>query len=154
MGKEGKKDDEKIKVRKAPVSYKTPGLLPKEPEVKELKIYVDKKYETIIMPIFGVPVPFHIATIKNISSSIEGDYTYLRLNFYHPGAAVGKDGFRYATPPEATFLKEMTFRSTNVKEPGELMAPSANLNTAFKMIKDIQKKYKMVQAEEKEKADL
>ena len=76
--KEGGNKDEKVKMRKAPVSYKTPGLLPKETEVKELKIYVDKKYETIIMPIFGVPVPFHIATIKNISSSIEGDYTYLR----------------------------------------------------------------------------
>ena len=47
--------------------------------MKNLKLYVDKKYETIIMPIFGVPVPFHIATIKNISSSKEGDYTYLRL---------------------------------------------------------------------------
>ena len=78
-----------------------------ENEVKQLKIYVDKKYETIILPIFGVPVPFHIATIKNISNSVEGDYTYLRLNFYHPGAAVGKDGFGYSTPPEATFLKEM-----------------------------------------------
>ena len=152
--KEGGEAKEEVKARKAPVSYKSPGQLPRENEVKKLKIYVDKKYETIILPIFGVPVPFHIATIKNISNSVEGDYTYLRLNFYHPGAAVGKDGFGYATPPEATFLKEMTFRSTNVKEPGELMAPSANLNTAFKMIKDIQKKYKMVQAEEKEKADL
>ena len=152
--KEGGDAKEEVKARKAPVSYKSPGQLPRENEVKKLKIYVDKKYETIILPIFGVPVPFHIATIKNISNSIEGDYTYLRLNFYHPGAAVGKDGFGYATPPEATFLKEMTFRSTNVKEPGELMAPSANLNTAFKMIKDIQKKYKTVQAEEKEKADL
>ena len=75
---EGKTGDNKVKMRKAPVSYKTPGLLPKEGEVKELKIYVDKKYETIIMPVFGIPVPYHIATIKNISSSKEGDYTYLR----------------------------------------------------------------------------
>merc|ERR1712013_464145 len=151
--KEGKKDDEKVKVRKAPVSYKTPGLLPKEAEVKELKIYVDKKYETIIMPIFGVPVPFHIATIKNISSSVEGDYTYLRINFFHPGASIGRDEPRY-TNPEATFLKEVTYRSTNIKEPGELTAPSTNLNTAFKLIKEIQKKYKMREAEDKEKADL
>merc|ERR550534_510248 len=150
---EGKTGEEKVKVRKAPVSYKTPGLLPKETEVKELKIYVDKKYETIIMPIFGVPVPFHIATIKNISSSVEGDYTYLRINFFHPGAAVGRDEPRY-TNPEATFLKEVTYRSTNIKEPGELTAPSLNLNTAFKLIKDIQKKYKTREAEEKEKADL
>merc|ERR1712029_2093 len=142
MGKEGKKDDEKVKVRKAPVSYKTAGLLPKEPEVKELKIYVDKKYETVILPVFGVPVPFHIATIKNISTSVEGDYTYLRINFYHPGAAMGKDGFNFATTPDASFLKELTYRSTNTKEPGELSAPSSNLNTAFKLIKDIQKKYK------------
>merc|ERR1719312_1474137 len=151
--KEGKTGDEKVKMRKAPVSYKTPGLLPKEPEVKELKIYVDKKYETVIMPIFGVPVPFHIATIKNISSSIEGDYTYLRINFFHPGASIGRDEPRY-TNPEATFLKEVTYRSTNIKEPGELTAPSLNLNTAFKLIKDIQKKYKTREAEEKEKADL
>merc|ERR1719228_1379778 len=131
----------------------TPGLLPKEGEVKELKLYVDKKYETIIMPIFGVPVPFHIATIKNISSSVEGDYTYLRINFFHPGASIGRDEPRY-TNPEATFLKEVTYRSTNIKEPGELTAPSLNLNTAFKLIKEIQKKYKTREAEEKEKADL
>merc|ERR1719411_2271252 len=151
--KEGKKTDDTVKTKKAPVSYKTAGLLPKEAEVKDLKIYVDKKYETIIMPIFGVPVPFHIATIKNISSSVEGDYTYLRINFFHPGAAVGRDEPRY-TNPEATFLKEVTYRSTNIKEPGELTAPSTNLNTAFKLIKEIQKKYKMREAEDKEKADL
>ena len=151
--KDGKSGEEKVKMRKAPVSYKTPGLLPKETEVKELKIYVDKKYETIIMPIFGVPVPFHIATIKNISSSIEGDYTYLRINFFHPGASIGRDEPRYLNP-EATFLKEVTYRSTNIKEPGELAAPSLNLNTAFKLIKDIQKKYRAREAEDKEKADL
>ena len=59
--------------RKAPASYKSAGQLPREREVKELKIYVDKKYETIILPIWGIPVPFHICTIKNISTSIEGE---------------------------------------------------------------------------------
>lgn len=151
---EGGEVKEKNKAIKAPTSYKSPGQLPREPEVKQLKIYVDKKYETIILPIFGVPVPFHIATVKNISTSIEGDYTYLRINFFHPGASVGKDGFGYATTPDATFLKELTYRSTNVKEPGEIHAPSSNLNTAFRLIKDIQKKYKARETEEKEKADL
>jgi len=152
--KDGGDDKVESKQRKAPASYKSAGQLPREREVKELKIYVDKKYETIILPIWGIPVPFHICTIKNISTSVEGDYTYLRINFYHPGAAVGKDGFNFATTPDATFLKELTFRSTNTKEPGELSAPSSNLNTAFKLIKDIQKKYKTREAEEKEKADL
>ena len=92
--------------------------------MKDLKIYVDRKYETIIMPIFGVPVPFHIATIKNISSSIEGDYTYLRINFFHPGAGAGPGAFASgvaissAGSPDSTFVKELTFRGSNTKEPG------------------------------------
>merc|ERR1712223_260379 len=141
------------KQKKAPVSYRSPGQLPRESEVRSLKIYVDKKYETVILPIFGVPVPYHIATIKNISSSVEGDYTYLRINFFHPGASIGKDEPKFNNP-EATFVKEVTYRSTNIKEPGELTAPSLNLQTAFRLIKDIQKMYKAREAEEKEKADL
>ena len=153
--KEGSGGQETVKQKKAPVSYRSPGQLPRESEVRSLKIYVDKKYETVILPIFGVPVPFHIATLKNISSSIEGDSTYLRINFFHPGAAIGKDGGgSFSTPQDATFVKELTYRSTNVKEPGEISAPSANLNTAFKLIKDIQKTFRTREAEEKEKADL
>jgi len=41
-----------------------------------------------------------------------------------------------------------------VKEPGEISAPSSNLNTAFRLIKDVQKKFKTREAEEKEKEDL
>ncbi|TRY61376.1 hypothetical protein TCAL_08430 [Tigriopus californicus] len=153
--KSGGDTQEKVKVRKAPVSYKSPGQLPRESEVKQLKIYVDKKYETIILPIFGIPTPFHIATIKNISTSVEGDFTYLRINFFHPGASIGKEGGgSFAYNPEAIFLKELTYRSTNVREPGEISAPSSNLNTAFRLIKDIQKKYKTREAEQKEMADL
>lgn len=47
-----------------------------------------------------------------------------------------------------------TYRSTNVKEPGEISAPSSNLNTACRLIKELQKKFKTREMEEKEKADL
>ncbi|CAL1278690.1 unnamed protein product [Larinioides sclopetarius] len=139
------------KVRKSNVSYKSIGQLPKEPELKELKLYVDKKYETLILPIMGVNVPYHISTIKNISQSVEGTYTYLRLNFYHPGAALGRNELNIFPNPDATFLKEITYRSTNLKEPGEISAPSSNLSTAFRLIKEVQKKYKTREAEEREK---
>ena len=52
------------------------------------------------------------------------------------------------------FLKKVSFCRTCIKEPRKLCAPSSNLNTAFKLIKDIQKKYKTREAEEKELADL
>jgi len=41
------------KVRKAPVSYRSPGQLPREPEVKQLKIYVG---ETAVSGIFQLIV--------------------------------------------------------------------------------------------------
>lgn len=41
-----------------------------------------------------------------------------------------------------------------MKEPGELSAPSGNLNTAFRLIKEVQKKFKNREAEEREKEDL
>ncbi|XP_055626889.1 FACT complex subunit spt16 isoform X2 [Toxorhynchites rutilus septentrionalis] len=145
---------ESEKVRKSTVSYKSVNQMPREPEIKELKLFVDRKYETVIMPIFGVTVPFHISTIKNISQSVEGDYTYLRINFFHPGATMGRNEGGMYPNPDATFVKEVTYRSTNTKEPGELAAPSSNLNTAFRLIKEVQKRFKTREAEEREKEDL
>lgn len=147
----GKKSDQKM--RKSTVSYRSANLLPREPEISDLKIFVDRKYETVILPMYGMPVPFHISMIKNISQSVEGDYTYLRINFFHPGSNIGKTEGNFANP-EAIYVKEVTYRSTNTKVPGELSAPSSNLNTAFRLIKEVQKKFKMREAEEKEKEDL
>lgn len=68
--------------------------------------FADRKYETVILPMFGLPVPYHISTIKNISQSVEGDYTYLRINFFHPGVISGKETSQF-TQPDATFVKEV-----------------------------------------------
>ncbi|KAG9331037.1 hypothetical protein JZ751_020420 [Albula glossodonta] len=88
------------KARKSNVSYKSPSQMPREKEIREMKIYIDKKYETVIMPVFGIATPFHIATIK---------------------AA------------------------------GDPAVPSTNLQNAFRIIKEVQKRYKTREAEEKEK---
>lgn len=70
-------------------------------------IFLDRKYETVILPIFGIPVPFHISMIKNISQSVEGDYTYLRINFFHPGATMARSEGAQFSNPDATFAKEV-----------------------------------------------
>uniref|UniRef100_A0A8C3NFF9 FACT complex subunit n=1 Tax=Geospiza parvula TaxID=87175 RepID=A0A8C3NFF9_GEOPR len=138
------------KARKSNVSYKSAALLPKEPHVREMKIYIDKKYESVIMPVFGIATPFHIATIKNISMSVEGDYTYLRINFFCPGSALGRNEGNIFPNPEATFVKEITYRASNLKPPGEQTVPASNLQNAFRIIKEVQKRYKTREAEEKE----
>ena len=54
------------------------------------QIFVDRKAQTVILPVHGYAVPFHINTIKNASKNDEGDFTYLRINFQTPGQLAGK----------------------------------------------------------------
>lgn len=53
--------------------------MPKEPHIREMKIYIDKKYETVIMPVFGIATPFHIATIKVWTLSQAPSRLFLKL---------------------------------------------------------------------------
>lgn len=53
-----------LRARKSNVSYKNVSQMPREKDIREMKIFIDKKYETVVMPVFGIATPFHIATIK------------------------------------------------------------------------------------------
>lgn len=44
-----------------------------------------------------------------------------------------------------------TYRASNLKAPGDTSVPSTNLQNAFRIIKEVQKRYKTREAEEKEK---
>ncbi|ETE70789.1 FACT complex subunit SPT16, partial [Ophiophagus hannah] len=46
---------------------------------------------------------------------------------------------------------QKTYRASNIKTPGEQMVPALNLQNAFRIIKEVQKRYKTREAEEKEK---
>uniref|UniRef100_A0A4W5MBF3 FACT complex subunit n=1 Tax=Hucho hucho TaxID=62062 RepID=A0A4W5MBF3_9TELE len=148
---EEKGEQQVQKSRKSNVSYKNGSQMPREKDIRDMKIFIDKKYETVVMPVFGIATPFHIATIKNISSSVEGDWTYLRINFYVPGSSLGRNEGNIFPNPDATFVKEITYRASNLKAPGDPTVPSTNLQNAFRIIKEVQKRYKTREAEEKEK---
>ena len=85
--------------------------------VQPNQVKVDMANQCVILPICGNPVPFHISTIKNVVLPDPDNATYLRINFYSAGLAVGKDApaniaklvAKYA--PYASFIREMTFRS-------------------------------------------
>lgn len=76
------------RVKKSTVSYKSYDKFPVDSDIDNLNVYVDRRHDTVIVSIFGIPVPFHISMIKNCALSVEGDFTYLRINFAHPGSAV------------------------------------------------------------------
>uniref|UniRef100_A0A7M5XAC7 FACT complex subunit n=2 Tax=Clytia hemisphaerica TaxID=252671 RepID=A0A7M5XAC7_9CNID len=150
LDKQNDNDSDKKTVRNT-VAYKNNNLIPRDNNVQELTIFVDRKYEAIILPLFGIPTPFHISTIKNVSTNVEGDSSYLRINFYCPGSSYGRSDGNIFSNPDSTFVKELVYRSSNIRVPGESHPPAENLNKALRMIKEVQKRYKTRAAEEKER---
>jgi len=56
------------------------------------QIFVDTKRDAILVPIYGVPVPFHIATVKSVAltkGEDGGEWSRLRINFNLPGQGQG-----------------------------------------------------------------
>mmetsp|Transcript_37165 Transcript_37165/g.54687 ORF Transcript_37165/g.54687 Transcript_37165/m.54687 type:complete len:1107 (+) Transcript_37165:226-3546(+) len=114
------------------------------------QVKVDMVNECVILPMCGVPVPFHISTIKNVVLPDPDLATYLRINFYTAGINLGKD-----TPantikliqkhaPYASFIRELTFRSLD----------SHNLTQAFRQISELRKRARQLELREQEEANL
>ncbi|KAJ2793669.1 FACT complex subunit spt16, partial [Coemansia furcata] len=106
-GEEGD-DGEETRVVKKFESYKRETTLPRE--VRNCKILVDERADSIVLPIYGMAVPFHISTLKNVSRNDEGEYVYLRLNLVSPGQGVGKKDGLPVEDPGNTFVRSLTFR--------------------------------------------
>lgn len=123
-------------------AYKRGESIPAK--AQDLKVFVDARASSIILPIYGFAVPFHINTLKNISKSEEGAYTYLRFNFISPGQIAGKKDDTPFEDPDATFVRSMTFRSTDNYHYAEL----------YKEITEMKKLAAKREAEKKELSDV
>ncbi|EAZ63268.2 global regulator of transcription [Scheffersomyces stipitis CBS 6054] len=126
-------------------SYVRESMIPAS--VRDLKIHVDPKNQTIILPICGRPVPFHINSFKNGSQNEEGDYTYLRLNFNSPGAggnASRRTELPYEDSPDNSFLRSITLRSRDRQR----------MVDVFKLIQEMKKESVKRESERKQMADV
>ncbi|KAG5439124.1 hypothetical protein PCANB_001423 [Pneumocystis canis] len=123
-------------------SYKRDSQMPSS--INNLKIVVDTKNSSIIVPIYGRPVPFHILTLKNVSKNDEGEYVYLRLNFLTPGQGVGKKDDMPFDDLTASFIRSLTFRSSDTRHMSEI----------FTSIQEMKKNVAKREAERKEMADV
>lgn len=105
----GDQNGKEVKKFKRFESYKRDNQLPLK--IRDLGIVVDQKNNTLILPILGRPVPFHINTIKNASKSDEGDWSFLRINLLSPGQGVGRKDDQPFEDATAHFVRSLTFRS-------------------------------------------
>jgi nucleosome binding factor SPN SPT16 subunit len=109
-----------------------------------IQICVDSRKQTVILPINGYAVPFHIKSIKNAIKQEEGDYTTIRVMFITPGQLTGK---KEDTPFEdigANFIRALTYRSTD----------SARFSEVYKEITELRKEATKRENERREAADI
>ncbi len=128
-------------------SYKRDNQFPSK--VRDLEIVIDEKASTVILPIMGRPVPFHINTIKNASKNDEGEYAYLRINFLSPGQGVGRKDDQPFEDPTAHFVRSLTFRS---KDAAHMEWVASKITEARKTaVRNEQEKKEMEDVVEQEK---
>lgn len=123
-------------------SYRRESQLPAR--IDEQRIIVDQRAQSIVLPIYGYAVPFHIKTVKNVSKSDEGDFTYLRINFVSPGQLSGKKEDVPFDDPEATFIRNISYRSKDARHFDEL----------FNDISEMRRLVTKREAERREMADV
>lgn len=115
--------------------------------VKDLRLHVDWRSQTIIVPIYGRPVPFHINSYKNGSKNEEGEMTYLRLNFHSPGVGgITKktEELPYEESSDNQFVRSITLRSKD----------GDRFSDIFKQIQDLKKESTKREQEKKVLADV
>lgn len=106
-----------------------------------LQLCVDDSSSTLLVPINGVPVPFHVSTIKNMGIQQQGVAgTVLRINFMSPGAGINIG----VANKHLQYLRELSFRAQD----------SHNLTMVHKQISDMKKAFSAAEREKKARDEL
>ncbi|CAD5190941.1 FACT complex subunit SPT16 [Musa acuminata AAA Group] len=100
------------------IAYKNANDIPFS---KELAIQVDQKNEAILLPIYGSMVPFHVSTVKSVTSHQDNRTCTIRIIFNVPGTPFTPHDANSLKFPGATYLKEITFRSKDPRHSSEVV---------------------------------
>ncbi|KAH9386069.1 uncharacterized protein NEMAJ01_0965 [Nematocida major] len=112
---EVQEEEEAVEAAEKFVSYEKEALIPRGSPV----IKIDKKASSVVIPVFGAAVPFHIDTIKTATKTIEDQIGYLKISFYQPSGE---------TTSSANFLLSLLIKDTQ-----------ENVMTAWKEINNMKK---------------
>ncbi|OAG29912.1 hypothetical protein NEDG_01459 [Nematocida displodere] len=88
-------------------------------------IKIDKRVSTVVIPVFGMAVPFHINAIKNATKTAEDGVGYLKVSFFPPAGDVSYENnllslvVKDSQENIATAWKEITDMKKTENEPAE-----------------------------------
>ncbi|KAF2300884.1 hypothetical protein GH714_018015 [Hevea brasiliensis] len=92
------------------------------PPARDLMIQIDQKNEAVLLPIYGSMVPFHVATIRTVSSQQDTNRNcYIRIIFNVPGTPFNPHDANSLKYSGAIYLKEVSFRSKDPRHISEVV---------------------------------
>ena len=127
--------------------YKNAEAYPRDVHTNQVRVDMDK--EAIFLPIQGRAVPFHVSTIKGITRPEEDKATWMRVNFFVPGASTkeAQKNMQHLVVKygdQKVFIKELTFRAQHPK----------NLSQAYQMFQELRKRVKQREQRAEQEKDL
>uniref|UniRef100_A0A5B6Z6E1 FACT complex subunit n=1 Tax=Davidia involucrata TaxID=16924 RepID=A0A5B6Z6E1_DAVIN len=124
------------------IAYKNVNDLPPP---RDLMIQVDQKNESVLLPICGSMVPFHVATVKSVSSQQDTNRTcYIRIIFNVPGTPFNPHDSNTLKFQGSIYVKEVSFRS---KDP-------RHISEVVQLIKTLRRQVASRESEKAERATL
>ncbi|XP_062143324.1 FACT complex subunit SPT16-like [Alnus glutinosa] len=124
------------------IAYKNVNDLPPP---RDLMIQIDQKNEAILLPIYGTMVPFHVATVKTVSSQQDSNRNcYIRIIFNVPGTAFSPHDASSIKFQGSVYLKEVSFRSKDIR----------HISEAVQLIKTLRRQVASRESERAERATL
>jgi len=102
------KAKKKVKKMDTIQAYKTSKDYPKD--LQPGKIYVDVKRHAVLIPNSQTTwIPVHISTIKSVSDTLQGQWTFLRINFHTTGGNTME--FPPLDEPNNLWMKALTMKT-------------------------------------------
>ncbi|KAL3515893.1 hypothetical protein ACH5RR_022795 [Cinchona calisaya] len=108
-----------VKTSSELIAYKSVSDLPPP---REMMIQVDQKHEAVLVPIYGIMVPFHVSIVKTVSSQQDTNRNcYIRIIFNVPGTPFTPHDVNTLKNQGDIFLKEVSFHSKDPRHISEVV---------------------------------
>ena len=100
------------------------------------KIYVDVKRHAVLIPNSQTTwIPIHVSTIKSVSDTVQGQWTFLRINFHISGG--NTMAFPPMEEPNNLWMKAMTMKTQSTGTNNRLAQASKQIKECMKQLKTL-----------------
>ncbi|KAM1160128.1 hypothetical protein ACFX19_033782 [Malus domestica] len=104
------------------IAYKNVNDVAPPKGLNQLMIQIDQKNEAVLLPIYGSMIPFHVATIRTVSSQQDTNRNcYIRIMFNVPGTPFSPHDANSLKNLGSIYLKEVSFRSKDPRHISEVV---------------------------------